>query len=69
MEQTRRLYCNLYIEYYYKAKQINAPMPNIERFRIMFRKLRRANKCRVKFKLRMYLSLSFPWLYERLLVR
>ena len=67
-QETEKLYCNIYIEYYYKAKAAGIPFPHTYRriFRRMFSALCSEDACNVKFRLRMCLFLLSPTLYKLL---
>jgi len=69
VDNTARLYCNIYIEYYFKAKKINASLPSIQTFDEMFRQLRANRSCTLKFYIRMHLFRFFPAAYDFLLNR
>lgn len=68
VKKTKTLYCNLFIEYYYKAKVANITMPNNHYFRAYVRDLAWGGDCNAKFVVRMLLFLICPRLYHRLLV-
>ena len=69
VREAMRTYCNLYIEYYYKAKAINIPMPGRRDFCVYVWTLARNRECTIKFVIRMLLFLVSPGLYRRLLIR
>lgn len=66
---SKRTYCNLYIEYTFKARAAGIPMPDRRRFRAYVRDLAATGDCGLKFLLRMGLFLASPGLYEFLLGR
>jgi hypothetical protein len=68
-QKTARLYCNIYIEYYYKASKNNIEMPNIQRFDKALCLLLKLHGCNFKFVIRMLLFRVSPTLYFRLLNR
>ena len=64
--ESMRTYCNLYIEYHFRAKAAGIPMPGRRRFCRFVRLLAGRRDCTVKFLLRMGLFLLSPRLYGRL---
>ena len=69
VRESKRTYCNLYIEYSFKAKRAGILMPPQIRFRTYARELVRSRECGLKFALRMGLFALCPALYRILLVR
>ena len=69
VRESKRTYCNLYIEYFYRAKDAQIPMPGPGTFRRYVRDLVSGRECGAKFALRMGLFLLSPALYRALLVR
>lgn len=69
VREAMRTYCNLYIEYYFKAKAADIPMPGLRDFCAYVRKLVCRRECTVKFAVRMLLFLVSPGLYKQLLLR
>lgn len=69
VREAMRTYCNLYIEYYFKAKTGEIPMPGLHNFCTYVWKLAFRRECTFKFTVRMLLFLVSPRLYKRLLLR
>ena len=69
VRESKRTYCNLYIEYYYKAKDAGISMPNRRLFCCYVWDLVRDKACNLKFAIRMLLFLVSPKLYHTLLMR
>lgn len=69
LQKTAQLYCNIYIEYYYKAKNRDIEIPDIHRFDKMCRLLLKLHGCNFKFVIRMLLFRISPTMYIRLLNR
>ena len=67
--QTWKRYCDMYVEYYYKAKDAKIPMPGRRDFCVYVWTLARNRECTIKFVIRMLLFLVSPGLYRRLLIR
>lgn len=67
--ETRKLICNLYIEYFFKNKKISSTIPEFatQIFRENCKALRRMKYCGSKFHLRMSLFSHSPNLYAKLL--
>lgn len=65
--ETRKLYCNLYVEYYFKLKQSGIIPPTRKDFDTIFRMLRKNRWCDLKFYTRMWLFQASPYLYGVLL--
>ena len=67
-QETELLYCNMYIEYYLRARKDGVAVSHPERYRQIFRKmfssLRREGKANIKFRLRMMLFSFSPSLYR-----
>jgi len=63
---TRKRYCDLYVEYYYKAKNANIEMRHIRDFSKVLKSLLFDRHMKLKFILRMILFRISPKLYERL---
>lgn len=64
---TRKLYCNMYIEYYYKAKNANIKMTDIKEFDKSLKALIGSGYVNVKFIIRMLLFRFSPKIYYELL--
>lgn len=62
---TRKLYCNIYIEYYYKAKKSNVKMPGYKEFDRIFREILLKSKVDVSFIIRMILFRISPKIYAK----
>ena len=69
VREAMRTYCNLYIEYYFKAKDASILMPNCQKFCAYTWNLALYGQCTMKFAVRMLLFLVSPKLYKKLLVR
>lgn len=69
VQEAKRTYCNLYIEYYYKAKTAGIAMPNRRLFCNYVWDLVREKACTLKFTIRMLLFYLSPKLYHTLLMR
>ena len=67
--QTWKRYCDMYVEYYYKANVVGIEMPGTADFDKMFLKLLATGKCDVKFYLRMVLFRMAPNIYNNLLIK
>ena len=66
-QETEKLYCNIYVEYYYKAKALGIPVKNkvyYEIFKRMFLGLCSENACDSKFFVRMCIFFISPVLYK-----
>ena len=69
--KTRALYCNLFIEFYYKAEKLNINLPDSNLytiFKIMFRNLVVKRQCTLKFFIRMLLFIYSKKLYKRVIL-
>ena len=64
VRESKRTYCNLYIEYYYKAKNAGISMPNRKIFCAYIRDLVCEKACSLKFVIRILLFLVSPKLYH-----
>lgn len=66
--QTRKLFCNIYVEYYYRCKQISLIIPSVykKKFFKMFYSLCTSRACNFKFIVRMVLFSVSPSLYKTL---
>ena len=62
LNHTRQLYCNLYIEYYYKLRALKEDFP--PHYKECFRKTRKGVKGNIKFRIRMVLFAINPTLYQ-----
>ncbi|MBQ9082384.1 MAG: glycosyltransferase [Clostridia bacterium] len=69
VREAKRTYCNLYIEYYYKAKSADISMPSRNMLRKYTRDLVCTKSCNVKFFVRMILFMMSPMLYQKLTSR
>ena len=69
VERTRRLYCEMYIEYYYKAADAGIAMPEACVFDSMLERLVKTGNCSLKCLVRMLLFRFSPQLYRMLLNR
>ena len=69
LKETRCLYCNMYIEYYYKTQKAGIKMPPKDTFNKMVRLLKKSSSVTFKFLVRMYLFCCSPTMYSMLLVR
>lgn len=65
-DNTRRLYCNIYIEYYFKAKDAGVEMRDIKLFDEILRTLIFTGKASIKFIIRMILFRISPKLYAKI---
>lgn len=61
---TWKRYCDMYVEYYYKAQAAGIEMPSTGDFDKMLRKLLAEGKCGLKFYVRMILFRISPKLYK-----
>lgn len=68
-KQSQLLYCNIYVEYYYKAEAAGIQMPSYDIFDKTLKLLRKSKCSKMKFYLRMYLFRLIPSVYKRFLVR
>ena len=64
INHTKHLYCNMYIEYYYKLKKLNQTPPR--HYSDCFRQISKTVRCDVKFRIRMFLFSMNPLLYQLL---
>lgn len=69
VERTRRLYCEMYIEYYFKATDAGIAMPEACVFDSMLERLVKTGNCSLKCLVRMLLFRFSPQLYRILLNR
>ena len=69
VERTRQLYCEMYIEYYFKAADAGITMPDVHTFDIILLSLIKTGNWTVKFLVRMILFRISPPLYHVLLNR
>lgn len=69
--KTQTLYCNLFIEYYYKAKKMNINPPDSNFyaiFKAMFKDLVVNRQCSLKFFIRMLLFIYSKKLYKKIIL-
>ena len=67
--ETEKLYCNLYIEYYYKSLNNNLDMPAIDYFKSYVKNLKKERYCDLKFFIRMHIFILSPQLYRKITSR
>lgn len=65
VENTKVLYCESYVDYYYKAKKANIQMRDIKTFDKFLVSLFLSNIVTLKFFIRMILFRISPWLYKK----
>ena len=65
--ESMKLYCNLYVEYYYKAKgNTQVPAAIKQQFRHFYGELIKSHYCEMKFYFRLLIFMSSPSLYGRI---
>lgn len=66
LDQTIKLYCEIYIEYYYKSKKYKLDFPSDKN---TFKRYKQMNNLSLKTRLRFSLFSTSPLLYEKLIWR
>ncbi|WP_455581611.1 glycosyltransferase family 2 protein [Dysosmobacter sp.] len=71
LQETQKLYCNIYIEFYFKSLEGGFSMPKSFRgtFRKMVRHLQKEHVCSLKFFARMYIFMLSPRVYHQIAAR